>query len=478
MKIAARLDRGKIDHNEPGDVHLMVSVDAPEVEEAKRKPMDVCLVIDVSTSMTEAAAPRPDSPDKLALAKAAAARFIENLTAQDRVGLVAYSDGVIVLAPVADLTTVHRRMLAEQIAGLHVIGGTNLVEGTLRGLGCMADLQRKFLAGTTTVEEDRVRRVILLTDGLPTTGITQHAAVLGAIQARLDRRTPITTIGFGASAGAGQGCYDPELLTAIARTSGGNPYHAEGMDGLLEAFALELGSLRSVAAADVRVTITPGSDITVAKCYNDLPTSVKDGATVIDLGSLYGGETQHVVVKLQIPKRDKAFPRDTLAAKVVVSGVGTAGGAFQNEQRAEFRYVEASEADTKPDAVVEEQRLRLKAARAVKRAYEEARAGNHQQAAARIRVVRMQLMQFGSHESQVLVVALQAIEVDIADPSRFAQRAGEIHAASSGMGARRTTSFGPGSYLKDEHTTPGQRRSVSDMDAGGAKPPSSTPSST
>ncbi|MDP3771335.1 MAG: hypothetical protein Q8R16_03475, partial [bacterium] len=80
---------------------------------------------------------------------------------------------------------------------------------------------------------------------------------------------------------------------------------------------------------------------------------------------------------------------------------------------------------------------------------------------------------------QRVVVALEAIEVDIADPRRFAQRAGEIHAASSGMGARRTTSFGRDTYLGKEYTTPGQHQSQEDMGAAGdAKPPTSPPSST
>ena len=456
MKIEVRLDRKKIDHTNPGDVRLMVSVTAPEIEEAKRKPIDAVLVIDVSTSMTEAAADRPDSPTKLALAKDAAARFVDNLTGRDRVGLVIYSDGAIVLAPVAELTPVHRRMLGEHIARLAVIGGTNLVEGTLRGLGCMAELPPN---------DDRVRRVMLLTDGLPTVGVAGYANVLKAIQARLDGKTPITTIGFGATVGSG---YDPELLTAIAKASGGNFYHAEGMDGILNAFALELGALRSVAATNVLVAIVPGADIDVKGVYNDLPTSVKDGATIVELGSLYGGETQCVVVKLVPPKRDKAFPRDTLAAKVVVSGVSTVSGAFQKEERVEFRYVDANEADTQRDPAVEEQRLRLKAARAVKRAYEEAQAGHHQEAAARIRVIRLALAQFGSPDSQVLVVALEAIELDIGDPRRFAARAGEIHATSASMGTRHTTTMG-GVYLKDEtYMTPAQRQSQEDMGTKGS----------
>ncbi|MDP3774068.1 MAG: VWA domain-containing protein, partial [Gemmatimonadales bacterium] len=343
MKIAARLDRRKINHNEPGDVHLMVSVEAPEVEEAKRKPIDAVLVIDVSTSMNEAATALPNSPTKLALAKDAAARFVQNLTAKDRVGLVVYSDDAQIVAPVGPLTSERRATLAERIGHLKVVNGTNLVDGALRGLRCMAECP---------ADGDRVRRVILFTDGLPTVGIRgSNDIVVRAIAERLDGKTPITTIGFGervVESGQGSGGYDPVLLTAIAERSGGGFYHAEGMDGILGAFALELGALRSVAATDVRVAITPGSDITVAKAYNDRPTSAKDGTTVVELGQLYGGETQHIVVKLQLPKREKAFPRDTLAAKVVVSGVSTASGAFQDEQRVEFRYVEASEADTKP----------------------------------------------------------------------------------------------------------------------------------
>ncbi|MDO8599750.1 MAG: hypothetical protein Q7S02_06620, partial [bacterium] len=135
--------------------------------------------------------------------------------------------------------------------------------------------------------------------------------------------------------------------------------------------------------------------------------------------------------------------------------------------RAEFRYVRAAEAVADPDPVVEEQRMRLKAARAVKRAFDDAQAGRHREAAEGIRRIRVVLARFGSAESQAIVIMLEAIERDVGDPQRFRERAGHIHATSSSVGMRRSTTTSLRGYVDPRtYTTGVQGRAAQDMGAG------------
>lgn len=460
MQIETKLDRRKVNHKEPGTVHLMVSLTAPEVEEAARKPVTVVIALDVSSSMSDPATAASPTPTKLELAKVAARRFIENLDHRDRVGVVTYSTEVEVLSPIGELTEAHRLQIIEQIGQLREVANTDLTGGCLRSLALLRE---------EPATDDRVRRVILFTDGLPTVAPTKHADVMQAIRARLDGKTPVTTIGFGArivSDGAGSGGYNPELLTSIARESGGNCYHAESADGILEAFALELGALRSVAATDVRLEIRPDSSVRVKEVLNDFTVRTEGDVVAVTIGQLYSGERQDIVIALELPERDTAFPRDTVVASVRLTGVETKGGAFDLREEARVHYVKPAEADAEPDPVVEEQRLRLKAAQAIADAYRYAARGDYQRAVTRVREVRMLLMRFGSRESQIIVAVLQKIEVDVGDAQRFAERGASVRAAAGSTSMRRTGSDRSSDYYGDEFSSQLQRRSRQDMGGG------------
>ncbi|MBI4142997.1 VWA domain-containing protein, partial [Candidatus Uhrbacteria bacterium] len=211
METTVRMDRSKVNHKDPGAVHAMVSITAPEVTAADRKPIDVVVAIDVSSSMTEPATTAHDGASKLELAKQAVRRFIENLAPGDRVGIVTYSTDVDVLAPLRELTEDYRREVTAKVGALAPVSATDLVGGALRALGLLKEC---------AADVGRTRRVLLFTDGLPTHGITKYADVVRAITAQLDGKTPISTFGFGAAVvanGVGGGGYDPELLLAIAK---------------------------------------------------------------------------------------------------------------------------------------------------------------------------------------------------------------------------------------------------------------------
>lgn len=431
METKVRIDRRKVNHEQPAPAHLMVSITAPEVAEANRKPIDVVIVIDVSTSMNDPATDDRSGPTKLALAKQALRKFIEHLATGDRVGIVAFSTGVKVVATTRPLDEARREKLIARIAKLGAIAATDLAAGAIQGLE---------LLGECTADGTRTRRVILFTDGLPSHGMIRHADVVRVIGAKLDGRTPITTFGFGASVvsnGQGYGGYDPELLMAIARQSGGNFYHAEGPDGILEAFALELGSLRSVAATNVRIRITPGKAV-IREVLNDFTVRTERGDTTIDVGNLYGGETQHVVVAIEIPKVEKAFPRDTLAATIEVTGVEASGNAYTKTENVSFRYVKPSAADAKPDTDVTDQCARLIAAKAVDEAFAKAAAGDYAGAQA---VLRAAVGAFAEDTTYTRCVAdnLDAIGADVGNARGFARHSGNVKAAGAALRSDRNT---------------------------------------
>ncbi|MFH1430523.1 MAG: VWA domain-containing protein [Candidatus Uhrbacteria bacterium] len=458
MKIEAKLDRTKLFHKDPGALHMMVSVTAPEVIESERMPIDACIVIDISGSMSSSATKSADGPTKMALTKQAAQRLVENLTSTDRVGLVVFSTEVTVLAQVAVLTDAHRQRLAQQLKQLRPTDTTNLIGGALRGIDCLQEVG---------ASANRTQRILLFTDGIANVGIRDHAGIITALSAKrksFDGRVSISTFGFGAHRD-----YEPELLTSIATLADGNYYHCEGADGILEAFADELGALRSVAATDVRIMCTPGKDVRVIEVLNDLTVRTDDDTTTIDVGSLYSEETQHVVVALAVPKHDKAFPRPTRVLDVLVKCVTATGEIVEQPAKLEIRYVKRAEADEHPDPMVEEQRVQQLAARKIDEAHHMAERGDHIGAQKHIVDFHACVIAVGTDAALALAAILRRIADDVGDVSRFHAQAMNVRSASTSVGKRRTTGS---SYTKAAYASVSQVLSREDM---GAKPVVDTP---
>lgn len=446
VQVHARIDRMKINHREPkspefGHPKLMVTLAAPPPEDVAERPRDLVVVLDTSGSMDARATEAPDSPTKIELARRSARALVEQLSSEDRLALVTYSGEVTVHEPLVPLTPEHRSRILSDLHGLPAHGGTDLVSGALRGLSLLAAARSS---------SNRTSRVMLMTDGFPTVGLQKFDAVTRAIAAK-QGKTSITTIGFGAevTSGMSDAGYDPELLTAIARSSGGSFYHAQGVDGLLRSFGLELGSLRSVAAVDVQIRIRPGAHIT-AKVLSDV-RHTRDGEVVtIDVGSLYADERTHLIVELEMSAADKCFPRDTLAAAVEVTGVASDGNTITETRDVMFRYVSPNDADARPDTEVLEQCIRIRAAECIASAHRKAKRGAFAQAAAMMADIRRIALDLGTPAMTALAESLAKVERDVGNELRFARNQQRVHATSRGLHTERATGD---SYTDGEYET-------------------------
>ncbi len=116
-----------------------------------KKPGIAVLVMDVSGSM---------QGEPLRVAKAGAKRFLENMSPNNRVGLVVFSDRVLTTVPVGPLSDV-RYLIAETVDEQRASGGTALYDAVQAGI---------TLADEAPLETDAIRGVVLLTDGKRTDG--------------------------------------------------------------------------------------------------------------------------------------------------------------------------------------------------------------------------------------------------------------------------------------------------------------------
>lgn len=187
----------------------------------QEKPMKVAIVLDRSGSM---------SGDKIAIARAAAGRFIRSLGPDDLVSLVVYDDQVDLLAPLAAPSEPVAR-LAEQI---DVRGSTDLYGG--------------WLAGAKSV--GRGGRVILLSDGQANQGRYQDAQGLMKQAATSYQEYGVTT----STIGVGQD-YDEGIMAGMARAGAGSHYFARDASAIMDAFSQERYSAGAVLLERATIAI-------------------------------------------------------------------------------------------------------------------------------------------------------------------------------------------------------------------------------
>jgi Mg-chelatase subunit ChlD len=227
LNLIADTERGKI--VQEGDrTYLQVGLQAIKGEAPRRPPLNIALVIDCSGSMGQ--------EGKLEAAKAAAIQLLERLHPNDVLSVVTFDDGAQLLFPAQTVGDV--ASLKGQIAALTPGSGTNIYAGLRLGY-------EEVRKGAS---REGVSRVILLSDGEVTSGVTDPAEFQRLAAVNVDREIQTTTVGMGVE-------FNEELMLSIAREGKGN-YHfiRDGAD-TQTVFARELEELTHIVARAVKVRI-------------------------------------------------------------------------------------------------------------------------------------------------------------------------------------------------------------------------------
>jgi Ca-activated chloride channel family protein len=167
-----------------------------------RKPARILLVVDTSSSMRDG--------HRLERAKAGLRAVLHQVSPQDSVGLMAFSDRIQELAPIRSTRSAGPR-LRRLVDGLVADGGTELYDATVAAW-------RRVEAGASA---DRINAVVVLTDGVDADSRLRAQDVIDRIAARneSDRRVRVFTIAYSPEAADSE-----EALRAIAHASGGGAF--------------------------------------------------------------------------------------------------------------------------------------------------------------------------------------------------------------------------------------------------------------
>lgn len=160
-----------------------------------KKQADVMLVIDTSGSMLD--------EDKIGQAKQAAQAFLSAMESANRVGLTTFSDTIVPRVPLGRFESVKDQLL-NTIGGLKADGGTALFDALGEVVSQLNQEQ----------DEERIRAIVLLSDGGDTASNSQLNEVLRLIEESHNDLNPVIVIPVAYGSGA-----DTDTLGSIARAS-------------------------------------------------------------------------------------------------------------------------------------------------------------------------------------------------------------------------------------------------------------------
>jgi Ca-activated chloride channel homolog len=212
---------------------LRIGIKAREIPAEERRPANLVFVIDVSGSM--------DRENRLELVKKALRILVDELTPDDRIGIVVFtSEARVLLEPVG---VENRDEILDAIGRLHPENSTNVADGLRLGYNMARQMQRS----------GEITRIVLCSDGVANEGITVAPSILEEVRRQADQGVQLTAIGVG------MGNFNDVLLEQLADQGDGNYYYVDEIGEARRVFSQNLtGTLQTIARnAKVQIEFDP-----------------------------------------------------------------------------------------------------------------------------------------------------------------------------------------------------------------------------
>lgn len=249
--------------------YLLVEIRPAGRTAIQRLPLNLCLVIDCSTSM---------QGDQLDYVKAAAHQIIDELEDQDVLGIVSFSDRASIMMPSQRLDD---RMRAHaRLSSIWASGGTEILQGLRTGLEQLRRFHR----------DDAISHLILLTDGR--TYGDEDECIIEARRAGLER-IGISALGIGED-------WNDAFLDDLAHQAGGICSYISHPQQVRAVLREHVQSLGALLARDVRLTIRSTGDVRVEAAFRTAPYIERLGLheDAVNLGALRAGAPIRVLLEL------------------------------------------------------------------------------------------------------------------------------------------------------------------------------------
>jgi Ca-activated chloride channel family protein len=228
-------------------------------------PLAMVIVLDTSGSM---------SGEKISQAKSAIAHLLNDMKDDDEVAFVRYSDAAQLIQPLTRVGSVRGALIA-RINRLEADGGTAIPRGLAAGLDALGG-----------EKGDRVRRVVLVSDGLDDSRPeSEHLA-----SSSFERGITISSMGIGLD-------FDESYMGSVARAGHGNFGFVNDAAALASFLRRELKETSATVVENARVRVSLPAGLSFVRATG--ADARQDGAAVeLSVGSLFAGEERRVLLEL------------------------------------------------------------------------------------------------------------------------------------------------------------------------------------
>jgi Ca-activated chloride channel family protein len=255
-------------------LYLLIEIRPAATALGKRLPLNLCLVIDRSTSMQEA---------RLEHVKQAAHQIIDGLHDEDALAVVTFNDRADVVLP--SQLGINRAQAKAAISTMSASGGTEILKGIRAGL---AEVRKHHSKQVTS-------HVILLTDG-QTYG--DEADCIAAAQRAGAHRISITAMGIGED-------WNDALLDEIAARSGGTSAYIASPSQVRTLLQQRVGGLGSVFAQGLTLEFRCAEGVQVESIFRTSPylERLTQTNSVVNLGALQADAPLNLVLDVGVVQK-------------------------------------------------------------------------------------------------------------------------------------------------------------------------------
>ncbi len=246
---------------------LRLTADPPMAAASGRAPLSLAIVFDTSGSM---------AGEKLETSKRSVRTLLEGMRDDDEVAFVRYDSGASLVQPLARIGDV-REGLLQRVSALEAGGGTHIPPALSHGL---REVEKARGA--------RVRRVVLVSDGLDS---TRNEAESLARNATEDRVT-VSALGIGLD-------FDEGYMAGVASAGRGNFGYVRDTPALTQFLQRELNETAATVVTLARARFTLPKGVRLVRAVGADAKTVGDEVDLL-MGSLFAGDERRVLVEFSV----------------------------------------------------------------------------------------------------------------------------------------------------------------------------------
>ncbi len=215
-------------------------------DEIEQKSFNLVVVVDESDSM--------NGDGKIAMVRSGLLLLLDKMDENDRLAIVTYSNSAEIHMGFKSTSDEFKANIEGYIQSIDTNGSTNLYAGMEMGYELAENHKEAY------EDEDALYRVMLLSDGVVTAGISDTDTIVAKSAEYNQKGIGITTIGVGSD-------FNQELMYELANQGGGNFYFIQDAAKLMDVFIHEIEYLMTPVAENLKISFFLPQGFEVEEIY-------------------------------------------------------------------------------------------------------------------------------------------------------------------------------------------------------------------